>query len=423
MLTGLVLGALAVGIIVHGYTAAHPVAGAARAEKKTVEHDPQTPAPTVAAIPGAQDWIGFHNGGSLDGVASAIAAPPMKVRWTLKIKDLEAAEPPATAPATQPAPVIQGSGHFEGGAAIVHGVVYIADTAGAVRAINLQTGKVIWTFHSDDGFETTPLVVGGRVFLGDLGGMFFALSADTGKKIWSFDDGGNSIHASANYLVPNKNQILYATDGADIFCFDAATGKKIWNAKSGDRVNGVPAVSNGSALVSGCDSQLRAIRGKDGSEEYSVDLGAVCPGSTAVSGDNLVMGTDQGHVICISAKKHQQVWMFSQVQQDAMVYSSPAIADGIVVFGARDSNVYGVDLASGKQIWRFPTRGDVDSSPVISGGRVYVGSKDKKLYVLDLKTGKQLWSFTAGRGIAASPAIGDGALIIADEGGHLFCLE
>jgi outer membrane protein assembly factor BamB len=390
------------------------------------------------------DWIAFHDGGPLLGVASALRAPPMKLRWKFRIDDDDEPSPmpatrvaaspltrPAAAPTTGPAtvpsavasigPAYHQAGHFEGAAAIVDGVVYVADTAGAVRAIDAVTGKRIWIYQSDDGFETSPLVLDGRVLLGDLGGLFHAISAQTGKKIWTFDS-GSPIHSSANFFGKDRARIVFGNDGADIFCLNADTGKQVWTQKAGDRINGCPAVANGTALISGCDSQLRALKEKDGAEEYSFDLGALCPGSAAVAGDRMVMGADQGRVLCISAKTHQQLWLFTAPAQE-MVYSSPAIADGIVVFGARDRLVYGLDLTTGKQLWSYPTRGEVDSSPLISSGRVYIASKDKKLYVLDLKTGRELWSFTAGRGITATPAIGDGALVIGDSGGNLFCLE
>ncbi|HZL34615.1 MAG TPA: PQQ-binding-like beta-propeller repeat protein [Tepidisphaeraceae bacterium] len=396
----------------------------------------QTAAPPHASATG--DWIGFHGGGPLLGDASAIGAPPMKVRWKFRAADEQSpasagapansatGAPPATAPATEPA--FRRPGRFEGSAAIVQGVAYVADTAGALYAIDLKTGKPRWTWlnltadGSATGFETTPLVIDGRVMLGDLDGIFHAVAADTGKPLWSFD-GGASIHSSANHLGEKRDRIVFGDDGADIYCLDAAAGKKLWEQKSGDRVNGAPAVSNGSALVSGCDAQLRAFKGSNGKQEFETDLGALCPGSAAVAGDRLVMGTDQGHVVCISATTHKPLWTFSGIGQEAMVYSSPAVADGIVAFGARDRNVYGVDLTTGKKLWNFATRGDVDSSPAISGGRVYIASKDKKLYVLDLKTGKEIWSFTAGRGITASPAIAQGVLVIGDSGGNLFCLE
>lgn len=396
---------------------------------------PTASAPAVQAGQGtqtdAQDWIGFHDGGPLLGVAGNIGAPPMKVRWKFRVEDNPPPAPPATAPsgASGNPPVNQTRpGHFEGSAAVVKGVVYIADTAGAVRAIDLHTGKPIWTWldvtpdKSISSFETTPLVLHGSVLLGDLDGIFISLDARTGKKNWSFD-AGSPIHSSANYLGAKRDRLVFGDDGADIYCLEIATGKKAWEQKSGDRVNGAPAVWNGSALVSGCDAQLRAFKGSDGNPEFTTDLGALCPGSAAVVGDRLVMGTDEGRVMCVSASAHKPLWTFTGVAEQAMVYSSPAVCDGIVVFGARDRKVYGLELGTGQKLWSFATRGDVDSSPAISAGRVYIGSKDKKLHVLDLKTGKEVWSFTAGRGITASPAIAEGVLVIGDTGGNLFCLE
>ncbi|MDB5299786.1 MAG: Pyrrolo-quinoline quinone repeat-containing protein [Phycisphaerales bacterium] len=390
--------------------------------------------PTTAAIPvvdkgavppepprtSTGDWIGFHGGGPLLGEAAAIGGPPMKVRWTVHADDPVPATQPATAPATAPARRLPG--HFEGSAAIVGPVAYVADTGGTLRAIDLQSGKTLWGYQVEAGFETTPLVLEGRVFLGDLDGIFHAVDARNGQKLWAFDSGG-SIHSSANYLGEKRDRIVFGTDGADIFCLNAVTGEKLWEQKAGDRINGAPAVARGAALVSGCDAQLRALQAADGRELYTTDLGALCPGSATVAGDRIVMGTDQGRVLCISADTHQQLWLYDAVGEHAMVYSSPATSAGVVVFGARDRHVYAVELATGKELWKFPTRGDVDSSPAISAGRVYVGSKDKKLYVIDLKSGKELWSFTAGRGITAAPAIGGGVVVIGDSGGNLYCLE
>jgi eukaryotic-like serine/threonine-protein kinase len=384
------------------------------------------PANDKAAIPSdpprasTGDWIGFHGGGPLLGEAAPIGSPPMKVRWTIHADDPVPATRPATAPATAPAGHLPG--HFEGSAAIVGGVAYVADTGGTLRAIDIQTGKTLWGYQVEAGFETTPLVLDGRVLLGDLDGIFHAIDARTGNKLWTFDS-GNAIHSSANYLGEKRDRIVFGTDGADIFCLSAITGDKLWEQKAGDRINGAPAVARGTALVSGCDAQLRALQGVDGKELYTTDLGALCPGSAAVAGDRIVMGTDGGRVLCISTETHQQQWLYDAVGEHAMVYASPATSTGVVVFGARDRHVYALELATGKELWKFPTRGDVDSSPAISAGRVYVGSKDKKLYVIDLKSGKELWSFTAGRGITAGPAIGGGVVIVGDTGGNLYCLD
>lgn len=364
-------------------------------------------------------WPAFHDGGPLLGVAEPIAPPPMHLRWTYRADEDDAATSKPTGSDSG------GTPSFEASAAIVNGIVYIGDRGGALRAIDMRTGKRKWIYRSEAGFSASPAVVNGVVYIGDEDGTFHAVNAETGAKVWTFDAGAG-IHSSANFL---GDKIVFGDDGADIYCLNAADGKKVWEDKAGDRVNGAPAIGGSSGgtppnvYVSGCDAQLRAINIADGHERFSKEMGALCPGSPAVLPDRLVVGTDGGKVICLSPDGQQQFWTFEGVENQAMVYSSPAVADGVVVVGARDRNVYGLDLATGHKLWAFATRGDVDSSPVISGGRVYIGSKDKRLYVLDLKGGKKLWDFAAGRGITATPAIADGTLVIGDTGGHVYCLE
>jgi outer membrane protein assembly factor BamB len=83
--------------------------------------------------------------------------------------------------------------------------------------------------------------------------------------------------------------------------------------------------------------------------------------------------------------------------------------------------VHALDPKSGKELWNFTTRGNVDSSPVIVGERVFVGSNDGRLYGLDLKTGNEVWRYEAGGSIIAAPAVSQGRLVIGTSDGELFC--
>lgn len=369
----------------------------------------------AADLPQSSDYPAFHNGGPLNGVASPINGPALRVRWVYKAED----DP---GPTTKP--IIEEEGarpSFESAAAIVNGFVYVGNKAGALIAIDLKTGKRKWLYKSEAPFSAGPALLNGIVYIGDEDGVFHAVKADTGTKLWTFD-AGSGIHSSANFV---GDKLVFGDDGADIFCLSAVDGKKIWDDKAGDRVNGSPAIGGSppSAYVSGCDAQLRAITIDGGKERFAKDMGALCPGSPAIIDNKVIVGTDGGKIACYSEDGQKEIWTFDQVGDQAMVYSSPAVADGIVVAGARDRNVYGLDLSSGKLAWKFPTRGDVDSSPTISRGRVYIGSKDKRLYVLDLHTGKKLFDFVAGRGITATPAIGEDVVVVGDTGGNLYCLE
>jgi outer membrane protein assembly factor BamB len=57
-------------------------------------------------------------------------------------------------------------------------------------------------------------------------------------------------------------------------------------------------------------------------------------------------------------------------------------------------------------MWRFETRAVVFSSPAIADGTVYVGSLDSTVYAIDVSGGWQKWKFrTLDWGVNSSPAI------------------
>lgn len=362
---------------------------------------PAAASPALTAANG--DWPAFHGGAELRGVAKAIGDAPLAVRWKFKLEE-------------EPAGI-------EGGAAIAGGVAFIGDLKGRVFAFDLAgEGKPKWTYQATDAIVSVPVVIDGKVLVGDMAGTFHCVNAADGKKLWTFD-AQSGIYASANAHGSGESlRIIFGTDQAMIFCLDGA-GKKVWEAMAGDRINSAPGIGWGLAFVSGCDAKLRGLRITDGSEQFAADLPSISPGSPALLEDRVIVGTDGGHVVAIARDGSKTLWDYDAIKDSAMVYASPAVADGIAVVGARDRHLHAIDVNTGKALWTLPTRGDVDSSPAIAGGRVYVGSRDKKLYVVNLKTGEKLGEFTAGRAIIASPAIGGGVVVIGDTAGGIFCLE
>lgn len=370
---------------------------------------------TVGAGPATRpaDYAAFRDGGGLSGVAPPLPhsntphPAPFKLRWTYQTG--EAGEASSIAAA----------------AAISEKTVYVADGRGTLHAVDIATGKKKWTYSCEGGFAVTPLIFDGHVYVGDLAGTFHCVSAATGKKVWTYDT-DNGIHASAEVSFEKDGpHIMFGNDGGQILCMNPA-GKKIWQAEAGDRVNAGPSLftvkGQAIALFSGCDNHLRAIKVADGKDFFDTDMGNLAGGSPVVAGNHIYVGTDQGHVLCYSLEG-KIVWDFDKIADGAMVYASPAVADGLVVAGARDRKIYALDAKDGKPRWTFPTRDEVDSSALISGDRVFVASKDKKLYAIDLKNGKQLWSFPANRGIEASPCIAEGVIVIGDSRGALYCLS
>jgi outer membrane protein assembly factor BamB len=105
------------------------------------------------------------------------------------------------------------------------------------------------------------------------------------------------------------------------------------------------------------------------------------------------------------------------------MYSSPAVANGIVYAGSGDSYLYALDAVTGALKWRYLTGSAVFSSPNVVNGIVYFGSYDDKVYALNATTGALVWSFTTGGAVFASPMVANGVVYVGSYDGSLYALN
>ena len=53
--------------------------------------------------------------------------------------------------------------------------------------------------------------------------------------------------------------------------------------------------------------------------------------------------------------------------------------------GSPDNKVYALNARTGAKLWSYTTGGEVWSSPAVANGVVYIGSYDGKVYAFGLK--------------------------------------
>ncbi len=133
-------------------------------------------------------------------------------------------------------------GSYSSAPIIAGGVLYSQDLASNVQAIDLQTGKVLWTktFESPDQGPNGLVVAGGRVY-GATATSAFALEEKTGNQLWSDSlvrNANEGIDMAPGYYnglvyvstVPGNNTTFYG-GGADgiLWALEGATGRKVWH--------------------------------------------------------------------------------------------------------------------------------------------------------------------------------------------------
>jgi outer membrane protein assembly factor BamB len=166
--------------------------------------------------------------------------------------------------------------------------------------------------------------------------------------------------------------------------------------------------------------------------------------SPAVADGVVFVGSNDGRLYAVDADSGTVKWTFAA---KARIASSPAVSGGTVYVESYDSHLYAIDAASGQQKWRFATQGEKRfaaphihgmlpetqalpdpfdfflSSPAVWNGLVYFGSGDGHVYAVDAATGTQKWTFRTGDVVHASPAIADGLLFIGSWDTYIYALD
>ena len=133
-------------------------------------------------------------------------------------------------------------GSYSSAPIISGGVIYSQDLESNVQAIDLQTGKVIWTkiYESPDQGPNGLVVQGGIVF-GATTSAAFALNEKTGQQLWSVTlarnehegiDMAPGYHDGIVYVstVPGNATQFYEGEGVGtLWALEAKTGRKLWH--------------------------------------------------------------------------------------------------------------------------------------------------------------------------------------------------
>jgi len=139
--------------------------------------------------------------------------------------------------------------------------------------------------------------------------------------------------------------------------------------------------------------------------KWTFRTGGAVDATPALSQGVLFFGSRDTFVYAASAYSGELLWK-QRVGPIAEVTSTPAISNSLAIVGAVDGTVAAFDAKSGAPRWRFNTRGYVRSTPEIDEtlGRGCVGSADGLIYGFELLTGEIGWKVAAGGAVTVSPA-------------------
>ena len=148
----------------------------------------------------------------------------------------------------------------------------------------------------------------------------------------------------------------------------------------------------------------------------------------AIQNDRLYVGTQDHDVRALDAETGRTLWGFSlrgEIESDRAVYGTPAIADGVAYVGGYDGALYALDLENGNDLWdaRIGDGSPIVGGPAVGAGLVFVGSSDGYLYAYDAADGIFQWSFPTGNSVWATPAVANDRVIFGSMDHKVYALD
>jgi outer membrane protein assembly factor BamB len=313
------------------------------------------------------------------------------------------------------------------GITIVGETLYAADLE-QVIVLNAAGGEPLWTFPKDptaDGrgvFYVTPAVDEGRVIVASqmAGGGFFsqprntvwALELDSGRELWSFDGAsGQYVEGGA---IGGGLFVIGNSDG-NVYALDVESGVLRWVFETGHRVWATPLIVSDTLYVGSMDRHLYALRLSDGQVRWDFRADGAFAGMPALRADTLYIGAFDDRFYAVDARTGTERWRFTG---ENWFWGSPVIYGDIVYATDVNGNVYAVDAETGERIWLeklldakqqgVPLR--AGSALTEDGSRLFVGDQNGTLYALDTADGFVLWS-RPGEGQILSTPVVSGSLV------------
>jgi outer membrane protein assembly factor BamB len=167
---------------------------------------------------------------------------------------------------------------------------------------------------------------------------------------------------------------------------------------------------------------------------WSYSTGKIITSSAAVANGVVYLNTEDDTVYALQADTGKVLWSHvnltgtaappaSGLDPDSLpVYSSPAVADGTVYVGSRDSIVYALWARDGSMRWSFLTKAGILSSPSIVDGVVYIGSGDGYIYAIWANSGRLRWKYQTRAAVLGSPTIVNGVVYIGSQDTYLYAI-
>lgn len=316
----------------------------------------------------ASTWFSFQGNEARTGFSTASSPISDKIAWTYQLKKVD-----------------EQKGVILGSPAIAKDKVFFGAMDGKVHALNLKTGKELWTFKGQKSFwKSSPAISGDRLFIGSQDGFIYAININTGKQAWRYN---TAAAISSSSPVVYNSKVYIGSENGYLYALDEKTGALAWKEKLGEKILSSPAAYKNKIYV-----------GSDSPNEGTYEL-------------NSLVAANGGNVWQVEAESGNK---FS---------AAPSVFESLVYIGGTDGKIYAFQYGSGTQVWSKYTDDEITSTPAIAYDRVYITNLKGDLLAMDKNNGHIYWRYATGSRTEGSPIVAEKKICFGADNGYFYCVD
>ncbi|SDD47760.1 outer membrane protein assembly factor BamB [Aquimonas voraii] len=249
------------------------------------------------------------------------------------------------------------------------------------------------------GLRQRPVAGEGKLYFGNVEGEVTALDVQTGRELWSQEFEGLRFAGPPGF---GEGTLLMTTLDGVVLALNPDTGAERWRADVTSEVIAQPTIGRGLAVVRANDGRLFAFSITDGTRRWVFDRALP---SLTLRGNSpplivdtaLFVGYDDGSVVALRVENGSPVWEQpvsvgeGRTDLDRMsdVDGEIAFRDGLLFAGSYRGQVVAFEALNARPLWNREM--SVYGGVVLAGEAVLVADDRGNLWSLDQRTGSAIW--------------------------------
>jgi outer membrane protein assembly factor BamB len=324
------------------------------------------------------------------------------------------------------------------------GKLFAEGTDGVIVAFDKATGTKLWTRGEDDMTkDEAPSAFGGgvsyeagRVYATNGIGDVKALDAETGEVVWKVKPAG-PLRGSPTIAF---GQLFVMTQDNQIISLNINDGSLVWDESGSNTQSGVfgvaaPAAGQGTIVAGYSSGELTAYRYENGRSLWSdalarTNISTTVGSITDIDADPII---DSGRVYALGQGGRMAAYELVTGQRiwelNLAGISTPAIAGEWIFTLTDDARLLAIARSSGRVRWITQLQGFKDeddkkgpifwTGPVLAGGHLWVASSRGELWKVSAGEGSAAMFADVGQPVSLPPVVADGFLYVMDDSGTI----